>query len=80
MLRDDVIIPTAIVAHSERSTQFTQTAFVCLGRNSLSGYCQVLDRPLLLFLTREAFECVLGNPHGKFCVSLNAIEVDLELT
>ena len=38
MLRDDVlIIPTAIAAHSERSTRFTQTAFVCLGRNSLSG-------------------------------------------
>ena len=33
------IILTAIEVHSERSTRFTQTDFVCLGRNSLSGYC-----------------------------------------
>ena len=44
MLCDDVIVPTTIEAHSERSTRFTQTAFVCLGRNSLSGYCQVRSR------------------------------------
>ena len=28
MLRDDVIIPTALTAHSERSTRFTQLSFV----------------------------------------------------
>ena len=44
MLRDDIIILTALEAHSERSTQFTQVAFFCLGRNSLSGYCQVRSR------------------------------------
>ena len=41
---NDVIIQTAIEAHSERWTWFTQTAFVCLGQNSLSGYCQVSSR------------------------------------
>ena len=38
MPNDNIIILTAIEAHSERSTRFTQTAFVCLGQNSLSGY------------------------------------------
>ena len=50
MLRDDVIILTAIEAHSERSTRFTQAAFVCLGRNSLSGYCQVRSRSTAIAL------------------------------
>ena len=36
-----MIIPTAIEAHSERWNQFTWVAVVCLGWNSLSGYCQV---------------------------------------
>ena len=31
VLPNDVIILSAIEAHSEKSTQFTQTAFVCLG-------------------------------------------------
>ena len=41
---NDIIIPTAIEAHSERWTRFTQTAFVCLRQNSLSEYCQVSSR------------------------------------
>ena len=36
----DVIIQTAIEAHSE-SELTLQTAFVCLGQNLLSGYCQM---------------------------------------
>ena len=41
---NDVIILTAIETCSERWNRFTQTAFVCLGRNSLSWYCQVSSR------------------------------------
>ena len=60
----DVIIPTAIEAHSERSTRFTQTAFVCLGRNSLSGYCQVSSRSTAIALpyTRKHLSVSLGIP------------------
>ena len=32
---NDIITQVVIKAHSERSTQFPQTAFICLGRNSL---------------------------------------------
>ena len=39
-----------------------------------------LDLHEQLFLKHEAFDFFLGNPHGKFCISENAIEVDLELT
>ena len=47
MLRDDVIILTAIEDHSERSTRFTQAAFICLGRNLLSGYDYVIRVALI---------------------------------
>ena len=50
MLRDDVIILTAIEAHSERSTRFTQAGFVCLGQYSLSEYCQVRSRSTAIAL------------------------------
>ena len=43
-----VTILTAIKAHSE-STRFTQTAFVCLGQYSLSGYCQVSSRSMAFY-------------------------------
>ena len=50
MLRDDVIVLTAIEAHSERSTRFIQAAFVSLGRNPLSGYRQVRSRSTAIAL------------------------------
>ena len=50
MVVNDVIILTDIDPQSERSTQFTQTAFISLGQNSLSGYCQVSSRLTALVL------------------------------
>ena len=44
---NDVIIQAA---HSERWNRFTQTAFICLGRNSLSRYCQVSSRSTAIAL------------------------------
>ena len=63
VLHDDVIIPTAIAAHSERSTRFTQTAFVYLGRNSLRGYCQVRSRSTAIALPyARSMSVSLGTP------------------
>ena len=47
---NDKIILTAIAVHSERSTPFTQAAFICLGRNSLGGYWQVRSRSIAVAL------------------------------
>ena len=46
MLRDDVIILTAIEAYSERSTRFTQAAFVCDETHSVDTARCALDQPL----------------------------------
>ena len=65
MLRDDVTMLTAIEAHSERGTRFTQTAFICLGQNSLSGYCQVSSSSTAIALPyMRSIECFFGNSHG----------------
>ena len=48
--RNDVIIQAAIEAHSERWNRFTQTAIICLGRNSLSRCCQVSSRSTAIAL------------------------------
>ena len=45
---NDVFIRAAIEAHSERWSWFTQTAFVCLGRNSLSRCCQLVSSRSIL--------------------------------
>ena len=56
---NDVIVQSVIEAHSERWNRFTQTGFVCLGKN------YSVDR--LGELIREALEFFLGSPHGRFC-------------
>ena len=82
MLREwYVIILTAIEAHSERSTRFTQTAFVGLGRNSLSGYCQVSSRSTAIALPYTWNICVFHweSPWKILCI-VNTIVINLELT
>ena len=51
---EDVIIQASVEPHSESWNWFTQTALVCLGRNSLGRYCQVSSGQLLFI--HETFE------------------------
>ena len=45
------VIQTATESHSGRGNRCTQTAFACLGQNSLSGYSQVSSRSTAISLS-----------------------------
>ena len=76
-----IIILTAIQAHGERSTLFTQAAFVCLGRNSLSGYYLVSSRSTsVAFYDAQNFRGYSQENTQMLRTQGRAIAVDLELT
>ena len=61
---------TLIEVHSERSTRFIQAAFVCLGWNSLSGYCQMCSRSTAIAVPNA--QCIwvfsLGSLRKILCI------------
>ena len=82
MLRDDIIIRAAIVAHSKRRTRFTPRAppLVWNQTRSVDTVRCALDRPLCYFMTPQIFQGDFQENTQMLLVQERAIAVDLEFT